>query len=182
VSSTVIVAIVTSVSTLTGALIAGFISFKVQTQQLAVQAALAVSEREEKRSQGRIERRKGAYATFLNSFSDIEEILYRCWHEDEALGEENAEISKLQKKLTKATMGLSRQISLLAIEGPFEAWRAAFDLLQVLFMEMTVISEVACRPEAVGRVLGAVDSERCTTAWSTRELAKIKFVGSLPQD
>jgi hypothetical protein len=79
VNSTVAVALITSVSTLTAAALAGWVSARTTARQLRHQAALAREERAERRATDHRETRREAYERFLTRADAAYRLLDEHW-------------------------------------------------------------------------------------------------------
>ena len=108
---TIAVAIITSLSTLSGGLIAGFVSLQSQKRQIAAQAELATIERKYNRVQQHADSRKQTYVQFLNKVNDVERLLEKCWLEE-------CKSSPQEKRATEASVN--------AYEASVDLERGAF--------------------------------------------------------
>ena len=179
---TIVVALITSLSTLAGGLIASLISLRVQDKQIALQATLASEERDANRYERQMEARKQACLEFLNKVADIEELLHKCWWEETAQGKEGT-LTETFVRVMALTLNLGRSINQVAIEGPVEVAVSADELQRALMKEVEAALDAAYgSPEDQnGKMLLSVDRNKHGKALSRRERAKINFIESMQE-
>jgi hypothetical protein len=176
-SVTVTVALITSISTLLGGLIASLIGLGVQRQQIAAQAALATSEREEQRLQKAADTRRQTYVQFLNHVNDVERLLDKNWR-NRVPDDPNAYAGNAIRETWETAQDLDRAANMVALEGPTEVAEIAKTLYWKMFEEILVITKANTSAFGSGKEAMDAAGERYNECLRVRRLAKHGFISA----
>lgn len=174
-NTTVLVALITSISTLSAGLIAGIISWLIQKRQLVAQTELASAERVEQYRQNRIDTQKQAYIQFMNSFDDAERLVQNCWLE-RGVGDEKMPVSDAWRAAFGALFDLEHMINLVAMEGPGEVTKEAMRLYNVLKDELSHVTSISHKEENDGLVLMTSMNGEYKNYLTTRRNTRTNFI------
>src|SRR5690348_3795759 len=117
-STTVSIALITSISTLAGAGISGLIAFLIDRARSGTQLALANSSRVDEHLKERRQIRRDVYVQFLNQVSTVEEALEVGWRSKSP--PDFADAPTLIAPVTAELDKLQRLANLVILEGPNE--------------------------------------------------------------
>jgi hypothetical protein len=148
----VIVALITALSTLSGALIAGLISLKAQSRQIKSQADLAEKNRVEERLYAYTESRRQAYIEFLDRVNEIQQMIAKCWLEPCAESKQSP-ASEISVTAYETITKLEDNISAIELVGPEEVLRAAQIMLNMLIAELKLIQNISSLPNTSKSVM-----------------------------
>lgn len=140
-STTIAVALITTLSTLAGVAITGSISLLVTRAQLKGQLILAEKSSLEQHASNKRQICRDVYAGFLNQASLIERKLQLYWYENSPAGERPA------VALTDEMNELAAKYTLVALEGPTKVSQAALEFWRQLDREIGTIEEIFREPD-----------------------------------
>jgi hypothetical protein len=137
-NTTVIVAIIASLSTLAGAGVSGCLAFFISRAQARTQIKLADSDRTEQRFKERLQARRDSYVQFLNQVSKVEQALHVAWQSNVP---STAEKSLAMINVVNAEVNaLTPHVNLIDLEGPAEVAIICGGLQVRLSLEMTALT------------------------------------------
>lgn len=115
-STTITVAIITSLSTLAGVGVSGCVTFFIGRAQAKAQIKLADSSKAEQRFKERQQARRDSYVQFLNQVSRVEQALNLAW---QSLTPSTAERSvTMMNAINVELNALTPHVNLIDLEGP----------------------------------------------------------------
>jgi len=172
-STTIAVALITSLSTLAGAGISGLIAFLIDRTRSSAQLTLANTGRVDERLKERRQIRRDAYVQFLNQVSSAEEALEAGWLLKPP--PDSTDAPGLVAPVTAELHRLQRLANLVALEGPNEVTLAAQGLQVRLTLESVDMVDVAKIAEK-DQALCLHDEDRFMKVKMDRTKAKSKMI------
>ena len=163
-STTVTVAIITSLSTLAGVGVSGCIAFFIGRTQAKTQIKLADSDKTEQRFKERQQTRRDSYVQFLNQVSKVEQTLNVTW--------QSSAPSTAGKTLTMLNVelnALTPHVNLIDLEGPVGVSSVCTELQIRLGLEMTALTVV----------MNFSRSKKGAIAFNNQEIFKNSFLKRL---
>lgn len=136
-NTTVAVALITALSTLSGAATTGYLGLLASRAQLRAQQKSAELERGEHRAKDVREIRRDVYMSFMNQLTRIDQLFDRDLWIRTGFGD-NGAISpgEIMYTATAMTQQLAAQLDLVRLEGPHHVSEAALKLYSGLEKEM----------------------------------------------
>lgn len=124
-------ALITSISTLAGGLLASITSLRIQRRQTNIQNAIVLSERAEREDANRRQIRRDAYVHLLTCFDGASDALDKCW---EAIPPADADgpVSEEVNATRKLLVSLDTALNTVNLEGPPTVYSAATQLSTVI--------------------------------------------------
>jgi hypothetical protein len=173
-TSTLGVALITSLSTLAGAGVAGCITLAVSRINNGHQLALANAERSERRAASQSEARKDCYVKFLNQLSAVEHALNLTWRNHAP--RELRDVPDFVKPVTIELDSLSPLANLVILEGPHPVSFATQTLQVRLMLESVAVLEAA--KKSLGNPPCLHDEDEYFKIQMTRAESKSSFIKS----
>lgn len=173
-SITIGVALITSISTLSGGLIASLVGLKVQKRQIIAQATLAASEREEQRLLRDADSRRQTYIQFLNQVNDVERLLQKCW--EERVPGITDYTSETLEKAWEGAKDLERAANMVALEGPTEVDELARSLYGDIFEEIDSITDAILTSIGNGKTVSDAAPGKRAEHLRSRKHMKSEFI------
>lgn len=146
--ATIAVSLITALATLSGGLIAGVISLKVQQRQIEAQHKLSLLEHKEQRDTGRRQVRREAYVQLLTQCDEVIRRFDKCWETRPTATED----SPGRSEYVEAESGRHEfevALNTVYLEGPQNVSDAAKELGLALALESLAIAQ--CFADNIGK-------------------------------
>lgn len=147
-NTTLGVALITSLSTLSAGLLASVTSLRIQRRQTDTQLGIALSEQAERKDAQHRQLRRDSYVQLLTRFDEVTSALQSCWERnppttpDEPL---NEAISQVRNLLSS----LDASLNIVLLEGPQSLANAARDMQHIVNAEFDEL--IACTVKYAGK-------------------------------
>jgi hypothetical protein len=173
-NSIIAVALITSISTLAGASVSGYITLLVSRTHSNDQLVLANTDRMEQRSAAQRQIRRDAYVQFLNQFSLTERALDVAWRSKppSVLADVPSHIEPVSAELDV----LQQMANLVVLEGPGEVAIATQVLQTRLTLESVDVIDAAKKSN--GNAPCLQDDEKFMRIRTERATAKGKMIAA----
>jgi len=174
VSTTVAVALITALSTLTGAAVSGGVALLVNRGQNRMQHEIAVFNREEQLVKERRRIRRDAYVQFLNQVSKVEYMLDQCWT---SVPPVSSNVTGDFSPVDSEVVALNSLINVIAFEGSDDVIFACYAIRLLLANELVCISLLTGRagPEC-RKIIARIDPDSYEQIMEHRTDARHRFI------
>ena len=174
-NSIIAVALITSLSTLAGASISGYITLLVSRTHNNSQALLANTDRMEQRSAAQRQIRRDAYVQYLNQLSLVEQALDVAWRSKPP--PDLTQVPSLIEPVTVELDVLQRMANVVTLEGPLKVAGAAQALQAKLTLEsVDVVNAINAAMKSHGNALCLQDDEKYVRIRMERHTFKSNMV------
>jgi hypothetical protein len=140
-NSTIAVALITAIATLSGGCIASVTGIIIQRRQIQLQATISVREHKERREVQQRKIRRDVYVKLLAQFEHAEKFLNDCWREPVPATSDEAEL--LRQKIYEQTYVFNSALIVVYLEGPKDVADAAGGMTNALRDETELINSCA---------------------------------------
>jgi hypothetical protein len=179
VSTTVVVALITALSTLIGVVTTGYLTLLAGRAQLRAQQKSTELNRNEQRAKHARDIRRDVYLGFMTQLTRVEEIFDRdLWLRAGFGADESVSPGEVMYTATAVMQKLALQLDLIRLEGPSNVSEAALSLYSVLDTEMMQVMLLAKQGQT-GRTLRESEMYRFWQGTSqVRKEVKAAFIES----